>query len=164
MRTHVLCALDGFVAAAIAGGLCVGSHASAAQTANIAGSYVHARGVAAQMEIERRGEQYIVSLSGGGRANGDAASPADCYIRAVGRQTQGVLDAHFVAVETETFLYTPARAAREKRALQISFAPGAAAVTRADTEGYCGRGATFLGPYRRAGDTARPPRGQARKR
>jgi hypothetical protein len=137
------------------------THSSAAQTANIVGSYVHVRGVAAEMEVERQADQYAVVLRGGSRAGAGAASPADCYVQAVGQLEQDVLKAQFVAVETETFLYTGARAAREKRTLQISFTPGAAEVTYADTDGYCGLGATFLGTYNRAPGKARPLGGKA---
>ena len=153
--------LFGIVAAT---GLCCTAHSSVAQTTKIVGKYVHAPGVAAELDVERRGEQYVVALSGGSPAGAGAASPADCYIRAVGQVAQNVLTAEFAAVETDTFVYTRARAAREKRSLQISFTPGPAAeVTRADTDGYCGLGATFLGTYKLKPGATRPPASQVEK-
>jgi hypothetical protein len=52
-------------------------------------------------------------------------------------------------VETAVFSYDAAQAEREKRTVAIRFAAGDADVLSADTEGYCGLGATFLGHYRR---------------
>jgi hypothetical protein len=147
----------------VASGICLLACWSTAQTANILGKYVHTGGVTAQLEVTRQGDQYVVLLSGGSRAGAGAASPADCYVRAVGELTRDVLTARFAAVETETFVYTSARAAREKRTLRISFAPGAAEVTSAATDGYCGLGATFLGAYKRASGTTRPPEENAGK-
>jgi len=45
--------------------------------------------------------------------------------------------------------YSPTRAEREGRRLHIVFRPSGPEVTRADTDGYCGLGATLVGPYRR---------------
>jgi hypothetical protein len=131
-------------------GICCAANSNTPQTTSIVGKYLHAPGVAAELAVERQGDQYAVVLKGGSPADGGAPSPADCYIRAVGQLAQGMLIAQFVGVETETFLYSQARATREKRSLQISFSRGAAEVARADTDGYCGVGATFLGTYNRA--------------
>ena len=158
-------AANGVVLGAVAAtGICCVARSGTAQTTKIVGKYVHAPGVAAQLEVTQDGDQYVVVLRGGSPAGAGAASPADCYVRAVGQLAQDVLKAQFAAVETETFLYTRARAAQEQRTLQISFTPGAAAeVTHADTDGYCGLGATFLGSYKRTSGDARSPAGKVGK-
>jgi hypothetical protein len=75
--------------------------------------------------------------------------PADCYIRAIGKLEGKTLVANFAPVEIETFSYSEDQAKQEKRRLEIVFSPDSAEVTRADTFGYCGLGASFLGHYRR---------------
>jgi hypothetical protein len=69
-------------------------------------------------------------------------------VEARGMLHGGVLDAHFGPVETAGFTYGPEQAQREHRELRIVFRPGSARVMVADTFGYCGLAATFIGPYR----------------
>jgi hypothetical protein len=59
------------------------------------------------------------------------------------------LVARFTTVETDVFSYDAAKAEREKRTIAIRFVADDAEVLSADTEGYCGMGASFLGHYRR---------------
>jgi hypothetical protein len=62
-----------------------------------------------------------------------------------------VLRARFGPVETDTFSYGAARAAREGRTVEIVFEPGAAEVVAAGTLGHCGWRAEFAGRYRAIG-------------
>lgn len=118
---------------------------------DIQGRYAFAGSIAATLEIRReRGDRYIAALAGGSPRDAGASAPADCYVRAVGALQDGTLDAAFTSVDTATFRYSQTRAEREGRRLQIVFRSGGAEVTRADTDGYCGLGATFVGSYRRA--------------
>lgn len=128
---------------------CNGRSETPAHAADIAGRYAFVGRIAATLEISRDGERYAVALSGGSPRDAGAAAPADCSVRAVGALQDAALDAAFIGVETDTFAYSAARAKSEGRQLRIVFRPGGAEVTRADTDGYCGLGATFVGPYRR---------------
>jgi hypothetical protein len=71
-------------------------------------------------------------------------------VRAVGALRDGILDATFTGVETATISYGEAQARREARQLRVAVRADGVEVTRADTDGYCGLGASFVGPYRRA--------------
>jgi hypothetical protein len=123
--------------------------ARAERPASVEGRYVYAGSVAATLEVRRDGDRHVVALTGGGRTDAGAAAPADCYVRASGTLRDAVLDAAFIAVDTETFVYSDSRARKERRRLRIVFRGGGARVTRADTDGYCGLGAVFVGSYRR---------------
>jgi hypothetical protein len=59
-----------------------------------------------------------------------------------------VLDAMFVGIESETIGYSDAQARREGCQLRVALRTNSVEVTRADTDGYCGLGATFVGVYR----------------
>jgi hypothetical protein len=128
---------------------CDGRGESPARPTHIEGRYAFAGRIAATMEVKRDGERYAVALSGGSPRDAGAAAPADCAVRALGTVRDAALDAQFVGVETDTFAYSAARAKGEGRRLSIVFRPGGAEITRADTDGYCGLGATFVGPYQR---------------
>jgi len=120
-----------------------------ARPPDVPGRYVFAGAVAATLEITAEGDHYVVALSGGSPKGSGGAAPADCYVRATGTLRNDTLDAAFGSVDRETFTYSPTRAEREGRRLHIVFRPSGPEVTRADTDGYCGLGATFVGPYRR---------------
>jgi hypothetical protein len=113
------------------------------------GRYVSAGAIAATLDVSLVGDRHVVRLSGGGARDAGAAAPADCHVRAVGTRRNDTLDATFTGIETETFAYSEARAQTEQRKLRLVFRSPDVEVTRADTEGYCGLGATFIGVYRR---------------
>ena len=112
--------------------------------------YVSTGAVAATLDLRRVGDRYVVALSGGGSDQAGAAAAADCHVRAVGTLRDHTLDATFTGIETSTFAYSETRARREQRKLRLVFRPPNVEVTRADVEGYCGLGATFIGIYRPA--------------
>lgn len=114
---------------------------------DVAGRYRHEGPTAATLDVRKEGRQYVVRLEGGGSSAVGAATPADCTIEARGNLDGAVLQARFGAVETDTFSYGAAEAAREGRTVEIVFEPGAAEVIEADTLGYCGWGAAFSGRY-----------------
>ena len=118
---------------------------AAPRSADVAGKYVRPGESTSTLEVHADGDRYVAVLSGGG----SAATPADCYVRAVGSIRGDTLVARFTTVETTVFSYDAAQAERENRTVTIRFAAGDADVVSADTEGYCGLGATFLGHYRR---------------
>ena len=118
---------------------------------DIAGLYRREGPIAATLEVRQQGGQYVVRLEGGGASAAGAASPADCIIEAHGDLDGAVLRARFGPVETDTFSYEAAQAAREGRTVEIVFEPGAAEVVEAGTFGYCGLGAEFAGRYRAVG-------------
>src|SRR5262249_34507340 len=103
----------------------------------------------AKLGIARDGDRYIVTLSGGSPRNAGNAAPADCQVRAIGSVRDGVLEAMFTSVDAETMSYSEAQARKEGRQLRLALKTNAVEVTRADTDGYCGLGATFIGVYRR---------------
>jgi hypothetical protein len=121
---------------------------------DIAGLYRHEGAIAATLEVRDQADQYVVRLEGGGSSAAGGATPADCVIEASGALAGAVLRARFGPVETDTFSYSAAQAAGEDRRLEIVFEPGAAAVVKADTLGYCGWGAEFAGRYRTVGPAA----------
>jgi hypothetical protein len=115
---------------------------------DIAGLYRGDAPIAATLEVRRDAGQYVVRLEGGGASAPGPAAPADCIIEARGDLDGAVLQARFGPVETETFSYGAAQAAREGRTVEIVFEPGAAEVVEADALGYCGWGVEFAGRYR----------------
>jgi hypothetical protein len=116
---------------------------------DVAGLYRHEGPIAATLEVRQEAGEYVVRLEGGGAPAAGVATSADCLIEARGRLDGAVLRASFGPVETDTFSYGAAQAAREGRTIDIEFEPGAAAVLEAGTLGYCGWGAEFSGRYRR---------------
>ena len=137
------------IALGLALAFCDGHPDAPARPPDVPGRYVFAGAVAATLEITAEGDHYVVALSGGSPTDSGGAAPADCYVRATGTLRNDTLDAAFGSVDRETFTYSPTRAAREGRRLRIVFRRSGPEVTRADTDGYCGLGATFVGPYRR---------------
>jgi hypothetical protein len=121
----------------------------APSSTSIAGRYVGGTEATSTLEVQTEGDRFVVLLSGGAQAGAGAATPADCYVRAVGTIQGDTLVAGFTSLETDVFYYDAAQADREKRKVAIRFAAGDAEVLSADTDGYCGLGITFLGPYRR---------------
>ena len=121
----------------------------AARSADVAGSYVRRNEPTATLEVHADGDRYVAVLAGGGSEAAGAATAADCYVRAVGSLRGDALIARFTPVATEVFSYGAEQAEREKRTVSIRFSADDAEVLSADTEGYCGRGATFLGSYDR---------------
>ncbi len=126
--------------------------------ADIAGVYLLSGSSATTLEIQGDNDGFVAFLAGGSAEGMDAAAPADCYVKARGTLRGKTLEAAFAPVATETFFYDQARADRERRRLSITFGPGTAEVTGADTFGYCGMGTRFLGLYRRTTRT-QPPSG-----
>jgi hypothetical protein len=120
------------------------------RAANIQGRYVLAGATAATLEIVRDGDRYVVTLAGGSPGSAGAAAPADCHVRAAGAVHGDILDAMFVGVVTDTFSYSDTQAQTERRQLRMALKPTSVEVTRADIDGYCGLGATFLGLYQRS--------------
>lgn len=116
---------------------------------DIAGMYVLWRDGSSTLEISAADSHYVASLAGGGSEAAGPAAPADCYVRAMGRLEGKILVADFAALQTETFSYSGAQAKKERRQLKIMFGPGIAEVISADTHGYCGLGASFVGHYHR---------------
>jgi hypothetical protein len=117
---------------------------------DLAGLYRHEEPIAATLEVRREAGQYVVRLEGGSAATAGTATPGDCVIEARGDLEGAILRARFDPVETDTFSYGAAQAAREARTLEVVFEPGAAEVVEAGTLGYCGWGAEFAGRYRAA--------------
>jgi hypothetical protein len=120
------------------------------RAAKVEGRYVSAGATAATLGIARDGERYVVTLAGGSPRDAGAAAPADCQVRAIGTLRDGVLDATFSAIDTTTMSYGEAKARREGRQLRLAVQANTIEVTRADVDGYCGLGASFVGVYRRA--------------
>jgi hypothetical protein len=131
-------------------GLLVAATGACGHTADGQGRYVFAGPVAATLEIRSDGPRHVVTLVGGGATDAGGAAAADCHVRAVGTRKGDALEAAFTGVETPTFDYPDARAQREGRRLRLAFRPAGVDVTRADVDGYCGAGTTFVGPYRPA--------------
>jgi hypothetical protein len=115
----------------------------------IAGTYTRLDNVSSMLKIRTENSHYIADLTGGGSETSGAAAPGDCHIRARGTLDGKTLMAGFLSIETETFLYDSKQAAEENRELKIIFREDIAEVVRADTFGYCGLGASFLGEYKR---------------
>ena len=115
---------------------------------HITGRYALAHDGFSTLEISVEGTSYVVLLSGGRPAPG-AAVPAACYVKAKGKLQGRLLVADFSPLETETFVYSKTQAEKEKRQLQLVFGMNTAEVIHAETFGYCGRGASFEGHYRR---------------
>ena len=113
------------------------------------GRYVFAGPRHAEMEVRIERGRYVVMLEGGADPSAGPASPADCSIRAVGKENAHQFVGHFAQVESDTFSYSERRARAEQRVLEIHFGDRTAEVTRADVTGYCGWGADFIGVYRR---------------
>jgi hypothetical protein len=119
--------------------------------AEVTGRYRHEGAIAATLEIRPEGDLYVVRLEGGGASDAGAAAAADCVIEARGALNGEILEARFGPVETDTFSYGADAATSEGRLVQIRFEPGAAEVIQADTFGYCGLAAEFVGRYRKEG-------------
>ena len=120
-----------------------------ARSADVAGSYLRRDEPTATLEVRADGDRYVAVLAGGGSEAAGAATPADCYVRAVGSLQGDALIARFTPVANDVFSYGAEQAAREKRTVSIRFRADDAEVLSAETEGYCGQGATFLGFYHR---------------
>jgi hypothetical protein len=118
---------------------------------DITGLYRREGPIATTLEVRQQRGQYVVRLEGAGASAAGAATPADCIIEARGDLDGAVLQARFGPVETDTFSYGAAQAAREGRAVEIVFEPGVAEVVEADALGYCGWGVEFAGRYRAVG-------------
>jgi hypothetical protein len=123
--------------------------ACATPAPEVAGHYRQEEPVAATLEVREEGDHYVVRLEGGGSIDAGAASAADCIIEARGALEGNLLDARFDPVETDTFSYGAAQAASEGRSVAIVFEPDGALVREADTFGYCGLEAAFVGRYRK---------------
>jgi hypothetical protein len=119
------------------------------RVADIQGRYTLTGSANTTLEIVRDGDRYTATLAGGSPESAGAGAPADCQVRAAGAMRGDTFEATFVGVETDTFSYSDAKARAESRQLHIARRATGVEVTRADTEGYCGLGATFLGLYRR---------------
>jgi hypothetical protein len=113
------------------------------------GHYVFSGPRHAEMELRLERGQYVMMLAGGADPSAGPASPADCYIRAVGKMRAQRFLGKFAQVDTDTFSYSRRRAQAEQRSLEVEFTKDSARVTRADVSGYCGLGADFVGLYRR---------------
>lgn len=100
----------------------------------IKGTYHHTGQIIATLEVRRAPEGYTVKLMGGVPRNLGASTPADCTIDAHETVRHGILEADF--------------GSSEHRNLRIVFQTGKVQVAEAETFGYCGMGATFLGLYR----------------
>jgi hypothetical protein len=120
------------------------------RSGEVQGRYVFAGAIAATLELSRDGDRYVVALSGGGARDAGPGAPADCHVRAVGTRQDDTLEAIFTGLETETFSYGETRARSEGRRLRLLVRSNGVEVTRADTDGYCGVGVTFVGRYERA--------------
>ena len=121
---------------------------------DIAGVYRHEGPIAATLQVREQEGLYVVWLEGGGSSAAGAATPADCVIEARGHLDGAVVRARFEPVETDTFSYGAAQAAREGRTVEIVFEPGAAEIVEAGTLGYCGWGGEFAGRYLRSARTS----------
>jgi len=115
----------------------------------ISGTYVMVGNVGTILEVKAENGQYRLELSGGGMASAGAAVAADCLIAGQGKLKGNRLAAAFSAVDTDTFSYSATQAKTEDRKLKVVFGPSKAKVIRADTLGYCGLAAEFIGEYRR---------------
>jgi hypothetical protein len=115
----------------------------------ITGSYTLAGNRGTRLKISAADRQYTALLSGGNQQATGPAVAADCYIKAIGPLQGNILRAVFTALETDTFTYSETQAKAEKRQLKIVFSKNTAQVTQADTVGYCGWGADFVGRYHR---------------
>jgi hypothetical protein len=116
---------------------------------SMVGEYVFSGNPSNTMKILQQSEGFRVELVGGGKDSSGAGTSADCVIHAYGIVKGNQMTATFAAIDTDTFLYTDAQAKAENRKVEIKFARGRVTVLHADTLGYCGYGATFLGIYRR---------------
>jgi hypothetical protein len=116
----------------------------------IAGIYRRSRDASSILEVKAEGGRFLALLSGGAPSGAGAGGPADCYVRAVGKLHGKTLEGEFAAVEMPSFSYSRAAAEKERRKLKIVFGPNTAEVVEADTFGYCGLGAGFLGRYQKA--------------
>lgn len=139
------------VAATILALLAIGCHEKIAApgSPDVAGQYVRRGQPTSTLEVSAEGDRYVAVLAGGGSDARGPATPADCYVRAVGSMRGDVLLARFTPFTTDVFSYGAAQAASENRSISIRFTAGDAEVLSADTEGYCGQGAMFLGSYQR---------------
>ena len=116
---------------------------------DVSGQYVRRGQPTSTLEVHAEGDRYVALLAGGGSEARGASTAADCYVRAVGSMRGDVLIARFAPFTTDVFSYGAAQAESENRSISIRFTAGDAEVLSADTEGYCGLGATFLGSYQR---------------
>ncbi len=116
---------------------------------NITGAYTLMDHPSTRLKVAAEQKQYVVSLAGGGQDTAEAATSADCYVKARGELQGNILTAVFLPVETETMSYSQTEADEENRKLRIVFNQDIAQITDADTDGYCGWGADFVGRYQR---------------
>ena len=140
--------------------LFLASTADAARPQGVDGDYRHAGRVAATLEVRRVPEGYAVRLVGGASLDAGPGAAADCVVTAHGPINGKHFAGRFDPVETDAFAFSAEQAAREQRMLRIVFGHNVAQVTEAETFGYCGLGATFLGRYR----LIRSPERRARSR
>ena len=133
--------------------------AGAARLQGVIGDYRHAGRVAATLEVRRVPEGYAVRLVGGASLDAGAGAAADCVVTAHGPINGRYFAGRFDPVETDAFVFGAEQAAREQRVLRIAFGHNVAQVTEAETFGYCGLGATFLGRYRFIRNPERRARG-----
>jgi len=122
---------------------------AAPRSPDVSGQYVRRGQPTSTLEVHAEGDRYVALLAGGGSEARGASTAADCYVRAVGSMRGDLLVARFTPVTTDVFSYGAAQAESENRSISIRFTAGDAEVLSADTEGYCGLGATFLGSYQR---------------
>jgi len=123
---------------------------------DVSGQYVRRGAPTSTLDLHAEGDRYVAVLAGRGFEGRGASTAADCSVRAVGSMRGDVLIARFAPFTTDVFSYGAAQAEIEHRSISIRFTAGNAEVLSADTEGYCGSGATFLGSYQRV-PTHRPP-------
>lgn len=116
---------------------------------DVSGQYVRRGQPTSTLEVHAEGDRYVAVLAGGGFEGRGASTAADCYVRAIGSMRGDVLIARFTPFTTDVFSYGAPQAESEHRSISIRFTAGNAEVISADTEGYCGLGATFLGSYQR---------------
>ncbi len=115
----------------------------------VAGTYEHTGSIAATLEVAVHDGIADIRLDGGGDRNAGAASAGDCAVRASGPVRTETVTAGFRAVQTDAIDYDAESARAEHRQVRIRFTKDGATVLAADTDGYCGIGASFLGYYRR---------------
>lgn len=115
----------------------------------VSGIYEMVGNAGTTLQVKAKNGQLTLELFGGGMASAGAAVAADCLIVGQGKLEGNRLASTFSAVDTDTFSYSAAQAKTEDRKLEIIFEPGRAKVVRADTLGYCGLAAEFIGEYRR---------------
>ena len=113
----------------------------------ISGIYFMTDNVGTTLQVKAENGQYRFELFGGSMASAGAAVAGDCLILSQGKLEGNRLAAVFSAVDTDTFSYSAAQAKTEYRKLEIVFEPDMAKVVRADTLGYCGLAAEFIGEY-----------------